>query len=67
MNASLLNRTTRLSLAVFVTVLACQCARAERTNTTKPNIVLLFIDDWAWNGTPVAMDDAYVEFSDAGT
>jgi arylsulfatase A len=24
----------------------------------KPNIVLLFIDDWAWNGTPVAMDDA---------
>jgi arylsulfatase A-like enzyme len=24
----------------------------------KPNIVLLYIDDWAWNGTPVAMDDA---------
>ena len=23
----------------------------------KPNIVLLYIDDWAWNGTPVAMDD----------
>ena len=23
----------------------------------KPNIVLLFIDDWAWNGSPVAMDD----------
>lgn len=23
----------------------------------KPNIVLLFIDDWAWNGTPVPMDD----------
>lgn len=22
----------------------------------KPNIVLLFIDDWAWNGTPVPMD-----------
>ena len=25
---------------------------------TKPNIVMLYIDDWAWNGTPVAMDDA---------
>ena len=24
----------------------------------KPNIVLLFIDDWAWNGSPVAMDDS---------
>jgi len=22
----------------------------------KPNIVLLFIDDWAWNGTPIRMD-----------
>lgn len=25
--------------------------------TDKPNIVLLFIDDWAWNGTPVPMND----------
>ena len=24
----------------------------------RPNIVLLFIDDWAWNGTPVPMDDS---------
>jgi len=23
----------------------------------KPNIVLLYIDDWAWNGSPVRMDD----------
>jgi hypothetical protein len=23
----------------------------------KPNIVMLFIYDWAWNGSPVAMDD----------
>jgi len=23
----------------------------------KPNIVMIFIDDWAWNGTPVRMDD----------
>lgn len=25
---------------------------------TKPNIVFFYIDDWAWNGSPVAMDDA---------
>ena len=24
----------------------------------KPNIVLIYVDDWAWNGSPVAMDDA---------
>ncbi len=24
----------------------------------KPNIVMLFIDDWAWNGSPVPMDDS---------
>lgn len=34
---------------------------ANHTRTThaaeKPNIVLLFIDDWAWNGTPVPMKD----------
>ncbi len=23
----------------------------------KPNIVLLFLDDWSWNGTPIRMDD----------
>jgi arylsulfatase A-like enzyme len=26
-------------------------------DAVKPNIVLLFIDDWAWNGTPVRMLD----------
>ena len=25
---------------------------------SKPNIVLFFIDDWAWNGSPVAMNDS---------
>ena len=24
----------------------------------KPNIILFYIDDWAWNGTPVLMDDS---------
>ena len=23
-----------------------------------PNIVFIFIDDWAWNGTPIAFDEA---------
>ena len=31
---------------------------ANEPAVTKPNIVLLFIDDWAWNGSPVAMDDS---------
>ena len=30
---------------------------AAAKDVTKPNIVLLFIDDWAWNGTPVPMID----------
>ncbi|MHC4595539.1 MAG: sulfatase-like hydrolase/transferase [Planctomycetota bacterium] len=24
----------------------------------KPNIVMFYVDDWAWNGSPVAMDDS---------
>lgn len=30
---------------------------AKQAKTTKPNIVLIFVDDWAWNGTPIRMDD----------
>ena len=26
--------------------------------TDRPNIVLLYIDDWAWNGSPVPMDSS---------
>lgn len=33
-------------------------AKGEEPQQPKPNIVLFFIDDWAWNGTPVPMDDA---------
>ena len=44
----------RLSLWVlFVAVAFFIRAHAQ----DKPNIVLLFIDDWAWNGSPIAMDD----------
>jgi arylsulfatase A len=41
--------------------LACPAADAaspsESLGAEKPNIVLLFIDDWAWNGSPIRMDD----------
>ncbi len=37
-----------IGLVFIVTVLRAQ---------EKPNIVLLFIDDWAWTGTSVRMDD----------
>lgn len=40
---------------------ACAAALAKPAFSAgprkKPNIVLLYIDDWAWNGTPVRMDD----------
>ncbi|VGO23520.1 sulfatase [Pontiella sulfatireligans] len=25
---------------------------------TKPNIVMIYIDDWAWNGSPIAMNES---------
>ena len=33
--------------------------RAQNTTekSSRPNIVLLFIDDWAWNGTTIRMDE----------
>jgi arylsulfatase A-like enzyme len=40
-----------LGISLSVLVLCSVAAYA------KPNIVLLYIDDWAWYGTPVAMDD----------
>ncbi|QDT62477.1 Choline-sulfatase [Stieleria bergensis] len=48
--------STRITPAVLLLcvgwLLAGNCVAAE-----KPNIVLLFIDDWAWNGTPIPMRD----------
>ncbi len=32
--------------------------RGTTKKSDKPNIVLLYIDDWAWCGTPIAMDTA---------
>jgi len=45
-----------LSLMIAIGLLA-DFAQAQEVNANRPNIVLLFIDDWAWNGTPVPMAD----------
>jgi len=49
-----------------VSVLGCSSIATDKSlknistdsKTDKPNIVLLYIDDWAWNGSPVPMDDS---------
>ncbi len=43
----------KTKLFIFCLVLTALTLRAQE----KPNIVLIFIDDWAWNGSSVAMDD----------
>lgn len=43
-------------LCAITFLLLISSARAAG-GAEKPNIVLLFIDDWAWNGTPVSMKD----------
>ena len=44
----------RLAESILVGTLLSAAAVAS----DKPNIVLFYIDDWAWNGTPIAMDDS---------
>ncbi|MEM6468937.1 MAG: sulfatase [Planctomycetota bacterium] len=43
-------------LIAFIEIASPRQVIAE---TKRPNIVLFFIDDWAWNGSPVPMDDAF--------
>ncbi|MGB0372287.1 MAG: sulfatase-like hydrolase/transferase [Opitutales bacterium] len=40
--------------AVFVAASLCASVLISQT---RPNIVLLYMDDWAWNGTPLRMND----------
>ena len=47
----------KLRLFILLTVALGSLANAADVST-KPNIVMLFIDDWAWNGSPVPMDDS---------
>ncbi len=45
------------SLACGALCLLAMCSVSKAAEKQPPNIVLLFIDDWAWNGTPVPMDE----------
>ena len=47
-------RLRAIGLCVLLGALPYVCTAAQG----KPNIVLFYIDDWAWNGTPVPMDDS---------
>ena len=42
-------------IASLILALMVSGGAAIAEDAVKPNIVLLFIDDWAWNGTPVLM------------
>jgi arylsulfatase A len=41
-------------LIICIAFVACNAITQEK----KPNIVMLYIDDWAWNGSPVPMNDS---------
>ncbi len=42
----------------FLSIIFGSLASSSPRAQSKPNIVMFYIDDWAWNGSPVAMDDA---------
>jgi arylsulfatase A len=46
--------TKNFILLITIVILAFGSLAAQE----KPNIVLFYIDDWAWNGSPVPMNDA---------
>ena len=56
------------TLAAGALVFRCSAAETDGSaksisadsRVDKPNIVMFYIDDWAWNGSPVAMDDSMV-------
>ena len=50
----------KFNFFIYLFVLFFGCfgqALAEKNENSKPNIVLFFIDDWAWNGSTVQMDN----------
>jgi arylsulfatase A len=47
-----------LSLAILMIISSKLPGQNKKERSTRPNIVLLFIDDWAWNGTSVRMDES---------
>jgi arylsulfatase A-like enzyme len=42
---------------LLATCFATCFSQGVEATAAEPNIVLLYIDDWAWNGSPVAMND----------
>lgn len=53
---------TKSTLLIIFGILAA-CGLVAQTKPLehaqeRPNIVLLYIDDWAWNGSPIAMNDS---------
>ena len=40
---------------LWIVIALASCSQVPKE---KPNIVMIYVDDWAWNGSPVAMDDA---------
>lgn len=51
-NFKILRKIT-IMIMVFVSMASCSQGVKE-----KPNIVMFYIDDWTWSGSPVPMDDA---------
>lgn len=49
-------KTGILSLLILNALFA-QYHSCYAKNPEKPNIVLIFVDDWSWNGTPIRMND----------
>ena len=45
------------ALKKLITLLLTSFITQSSSEEQRPNIVLFFIDDWAWNGSPVPMDD----------
>lgn len=49
-------KKTTLLLYVSLLVAAAGMTSCSQVEVKSPNIVLFYIDDWAWNGSPVPMD-----------
>ena len=53
------SKTKKIGLILFFMSIICFVGfeHCYAQNPEKPNIVLIFVDDWAWNGTPIQMND----------